>query len=61
MLRDSGVQAPSCVPLAEGATGQTPKPSCVRGVCAGMRREVGGDGEFLDNYLSVRIVCRFRG
>lgn len=56
------MQPPSCVPLAEGATGQTPKPSCVRGVCAGMHRERGGGyGVFLDNYLSVRIICRFRG
>lgn len=58
VLRASRVQPPSCFPWAKGATGQTPEPSCVWGVCR--HASWAGGVRILDNNISVRIICGFR-
>lgn len=49
VLRANRVQPPLCAPLIEVVTGQTPRPSCVWGMC---RHALWvGEWEFLDNFL----------
>ena len=62
VLRASGVKPPLLASLWPRGPQVRPRNPSVFGVCVQTCTVgSGGDGEFLDNYLSVRIICRFRG